>query len=733
MLFDWDEEARTALGSHLLHSAGIKMECENSKEIQKEKLEEFEKALEDINPQWKEGQLLTLPSIRTKTNIYRLFQTDGKPMGRWWYYATTKNGFVAKDPSVLDNYTLAKQAYEQGLDTEIREKKLDEFEKALQELNLRWSEGIRVKLPSYDPKNRDYRKFSIYKTSMSNWWQTSAINKNGFIAKDPSVLTKYPLMKQAFYERGDDINMQKLDEFETALDDIKHDCGEGKRLAVPSQKKKSDLHRRFRIDNKSMGEWWYHATRKDSRVQGFISKDPSVLDRYPLAKRAFYERIAFQSAGGTLQAKFEDFEKAMEDLNPDRSEGKRLKLPAQEKTHELYRKFRDGSSMKSWWSSLTGNSGFIAKDPYVLDKYPLAKQAYEQRRKPQKRTNPGSASNDETPAKRARPLQHLYTSTSPSDAPAEQPDDQPTEPAVEESDSDEPTADAEPMEVGASSSTAPAAPAAAPAAEPRGFALDRREPPAAAPPQRPPNLQRRERENAEEAAWIKRTKKRALSPDEEELADAYERRQRAAPRRQEPRGYGETFTRSHAEWKANMNGVFASSVASTARAGGGGGLVLVLDDDAEPAGGFGTSKRLLQHRIPPEDLCVVQRDEGKARRMAEHPELGPRVVHADVARHLGSTSDEYRAAYLDLCGSWSCTLRPALEALFGGGGARVAAGPFVLGVTWCMRDPEGSTLYESVAELSSILLNSSGRSVKTIGTSAYTKGSRMCTGFYVLV
>ena len=89
-----------------------------------------------------------------------------------------------------------------------------------------------------------------------------------------------------------------------------------------------------------------------------------------------------------------------------------------------------------------------------------------------------------------------------------------------------------------------------------------------------------------------------------------------------------------------MNDVFGKAVRATK----GSGLVLVLDDDTEPEGGFGTSRRLVDfHGIARNELRIVQSDSRKARRMKSDKMFGVRVVEGDVASHLATTCETYKA------------------------------------------------------------------------------------------
>jgi hypothetical protein len=150
----------------------------------------------------------------------------------------------------------------------------------------------------------------------------------------------------------------------------------------------------------------------------------------------------------------------------------------------------------------------------------------------------------------------------------------------------------------------------------------------------------------------------------------------------------------------------------------------VLDDDAEPKGGFGTSRRLVErHGLDPDELRIVQMDQAKARRMRSDQTFGSRVVASEVAAHLLSTSEKYKAVYLDMCGTWTRQLRPALEALLNGKAIEPNT-EFVLGVTWCARDASGATSDDSELELLRIL---GERMHKRIRGSSF---GVMRTGFY---
>ena len=78
-----------------------------------------------------------------------------------------------------------------------------------------------------------------------------------------------------------------------------------------------------------------------------------------------------------------------------------------------------------------------------------------------------------------------------------------------------------------------------------------------------------------------------------------------------------------------------------------------------------------------------------------------------------------------MCGTWGSQLKPAIEALFNGD-AISRKREFVLGVTWCARDPSGGTADEAELELRRLLAS---RMHKTIRESSF---GRMRTGFYVM-
>jgi hypothetical protein len=237
-------------------------------------------------------------------------------------------------------------------------------------------------------------------------------------------------------------------------------------------------------------------------------------------------------------------------------------------------------------------------------------------------------------------------------------------------------------------------------------------------------LREAERGIAKRSAWVKRYEGLELTSEEEALADAYERENPSA-RTRARREYGETWVGDdHAEWKTAMNDVFGNAVRDLAQPG----LVLVLDDDAEPKGGFGTSRRLADcHGVKPEELRIVQMDKAKANRMRSDPVFGSRVVESDVVSHLKSTREKYKAVYLDLCGTWGRQLRPALEALLDGDSVKLGT-EFMLGVTWCTRDASGETADEAELMLFR-LLSKNGRRLRKLGESSF---KTMRTRFFLV-
>lgn len=158
-----------------------------------------------------------------------------------------------------------------------------------------------------------------------------------------------------------------------------------------------------------------------------------------------------------------------------------------------------------------------------------------------------------------------------------------------------------------------------------------------------------------------------------------------------------------------MNDVFGEAVAGCT------GTLLVLDDDTHPP--FGTSRRLVEHHgVDATQLCIVQADPTKAAVMQSDPQFGPQVVHDYVhlylkkgQPHTPPTHTHYAGMYLDLCGSWSGQLEPALKAVMEV--LRTAPSqhghankPFILGVTWCTRDAYGHPETAALAELQQLLM-----------------------------
>jgi hypothetical protein len=135
----------------------------------------------------------------------------------------------------------------------------------------------------------------------------------------------------------------------------------------------------------------------------------------------------------------------------------------------------------------------------------------------------------------------------------------------------------------------------------------------------------------------------------------------------------------------------------------------------------------------PEQLRIVQRDAEKAAAMQCDPTFGTRVVQGAVQDYLtDETSAEFTAdgryagLYLDMCGTVSAQLLPALEALLGRMSQR-GGGPCVLGVTWCARDPMGNTSEESECRLQRLLMQGGG----TVCLAAEGEFGNMRTRFYV--
>ena len=114
----------------------------------------------------------------------------------------------------------------------------------------------------------------------------------------------------------------------------------------------------------------------------------------------------------------------------------------------------------------------------------------------------------------------------------------------------------------------------------------------------------------------KRPAARPPPPAASQPQEASKKRARTEKRRD----YGESWEGDdHGEWKDAMNDVFGEGVRRLLQQEHGGSdshMVLVLDDDNEPVGGFGTSRRLHERfGVPPEALRIVQYDPAKAERM----------------------------------------------------------------------------------------------------------------------
>ena len=132
----------------------------------------------------------------------------------------------------------------------------------------------------------------------------------------------------------------------------------------------------------------------------------------------------------------------------------------------------------------------------------------------------------------------------------------------------------------------------------------------------------------------------------------------------------------------------------------------------------------------PEQLRIVQWDEEKAARMrndAKHPALGQRVVCADVGEYLASAEREpyFRGVYLDVCGTAITHLLPAIKALITHP-AQKQAGPCVIGVTWCTRDPSGHTSDESKNSIAGLCVDHG-----KLGRIKHSKFEHMRTSFYL--
>ena len=157
-----------------------------------------------------------------------------------------------------------------------------------------------------------------------------------------------------------------------------------------------------------------------------------------------------------------------------------------------------------------------------------------------------------------------------------------------------------------------------------------------------------------------------------------------------------------------MNDVFGEAVAGCT------GTLLVLDDDTHPP--FGTSRRLVEHHgVDPTQLCIVQADPTKAAAMKSDQQFGPQVVQDYVHLYLQkgehttpATHTHYAGMYLDLCGSWTGQLEPALQAVLEVLRTTPTQPhqPFILGVTWCTRDAYGQPETVTLTELQQLLMQS---------------------------
>ena len=101
--------------------------------------------------------------------------------------------------------------------------------------------------------------------------------------------------------------------------------------------------------------------------------------------------------------------------------------------------------------------------------------------------------------------------------------------------------------------------------------------------------------------------------------------------------------------------------------------------------------------MDPKNLHIPQYDPKKSERMKLDGKFGERVFHASVTEYLSTNPTlRFGGIYLDLCGSYTGQLKPALEEFFRKD--RIHPEGIVFAMTWTHRDVE-SKLFETIFEL----------------------------------
>jgi len=147
--------------------------------------------------------------------------------------------------------------------------------------------------------------------------------------------------------------------------------------------------------------------------------------------------------------------------------------------------------------------------------------------------------------------------------------------------------------------------------------------------------------------------------------------------------------------------------------------LLVLDDDANPP--FGTSNYLCDHfGVNPDHLHIPQNNLEKAERM-KHDEKFGKCVHHNTVEYLENTDVQFGGMYLDLCGTYTGQLKPALEEFFRRD--RIHPEGIVLAMTWTHRDIE-SKLHRTTFELSGFFYEQAQRINMKVGKLSMPEGYR---------
>ena len=214
-----------------------------------------------------------------------------------------------------------------------------------------------------------------------------------------------------------------------------------------------------------------------------------------------------------------------------------------------------------------------------------------------------------------------------------------------------------------------------------------------------------ERSKAEDKRFKELSHKPNRSEEEQEEYEKLKSKLKTKYNQNGRNEYGENHSLDHKENKEEMNKKFGGLLEENKRIDS---PILVLDDDTVPKGGLGTSNYLCDHfGVDPKNLHIPQCNLEKSETMKLDVKFGKCVHHNTVVDYLKKNpSQRFGGIYLDLCGTYTGQLKPALEEFFRGD--RIPPEGIVLAMTWTHRDAE-SKLHHTTVELSNFVYKKARR------------------------